>query len=480
MDNSSHSHVYRYSWDPEELRQYPWSRTYLRQPEVLAYLRHIVERHKLRQYMQFNTQMTAAEWESDNNSWRVQTSTGQQLSAAYLITGLGLLSKQNFPRYPGLDQFKGELYHTGAWPETHDFRGKRVGVIGNGSTGVQIITKLADDDLKQLLCFQRTPQYVVPAGDTEASPEYRQSINEKYDDIWKQVKGSAFAFGFEESTIPTMSVSPEERERIFEEAWQQGNGFRFMFGTFCDISYDPDANAEAANFIRKKIRVTVKDPEKARKLTPTEYYARRPLCDTGYYSKFNKDHVDIVDLKATPIVGFAPNGIRMADGTVHQLDVVIFATGFDAVDGNYTRIPIRGRRGQTLKERWEGGATSYLGFSVPEFPNLFMILGPNGPFTNLPPSIETQVEFIHELITHSHSGDSKSTVEATVEAEDEWTDICDDISANSLFRKTDSWIFGANVPGKKKSVLFYFGGLGNYRKVLDEVRQRGYRGFLLQ
>jgi len=351
--------------------------------------------------MQFQTEVSSADWDDSSNLWVVRTTTGQTLAAKYLVTAVGLLSRQNFPKYPGIDKFKGELYHTGSWPESHDFKGKRVGVLGNGSTGVQVITALADE-VDKLLCFQRTPQYVVPSGDSVATPEYRKEINDTYEDVWKQAKNSQFAFGFEESTNPTMSVSSEQREKIFEEAWQKGNGFRFMFGTFCDISYDEEANKEAQNFIRKKIRAIVKDPAKARKLTPTDYYARRPLCDTGYYQKFNCDNVDIVDIKETPITHFTEKGIVTSDGTKHELDVVICATGFEAVDGNYTRIPIRGRTGETLKQRWAEGPSSYLGVSVPNYPNLFMILGPNGPFTNLPPSIETQVEFISNLVEHAN------------------------------------------------------------------------------
>ncbi|OBT54752.1 hypothetical protein VE04_05431 [Pseudogymnoascus sp. 24MN13] len=478
------SHLYRYSWDLDDLRQYPWERTYVRQAEVLAYLQHVVTRYRLRQYMEFDTEVISADWDDSSDLWVIQTSTGQKLAAKYLVTAVGLLSRQNFPNYPGIGQYKGELYHTGSWPKTHDFKGKRVGVIGSGSTGVQVITALADE-VKHLLCFQRTPQYVVPSGTLVATPEYRKEINDSYEDIWKQAKNSQFAFGFEESKNPTMSVSSEEREKIFEEAWQQGNGFRFMFGTFCDISYDEEANKEAADFIRRKIRATVRDPVKASKLIPTDYYARRPLCDTGYYQKFNQDNVDIVDIKEMPITHFTEKGIVTSDGTEHELDVVICATGFEAVDGNYTRIPIRGRKGVTLKERWAGGPSSYLGVSVPDYPNLFMILGPNGPFTNLPPTIETQVEFISDLISHANNqapalinGTKRPVVEATVEAEEKWADLCDKMSVNSLFRKGDSWIFGANVPGKKHSVLFYFGGLGNYRMVLDDVIRAGYKGFL--
>jgi cyclohexanone monooxygenase len=341
-----------------------------------------------------------------------------------------------------------------------------------------------------------------------ASQEYRDDVNKRYDEIWKQAKESMFAFGFEESKLPTMNVSSDERERIFEDAWQRGNGFRFMFGTFCDISYDEDANREAANFIRRKIKSTVKDAEKARKLTPMDFYARRPLCDTGYYQQFNREHVDIIDLKANGIVEFTSEGIKTADDMVHELDVVIFATGFDAVDGNYTRLDITGLDDRTLKDHWADGPTSYLGVAVPDFPNLFTILGPNGPFTNLPPTIETQVEFISDMIQEAETrsklqvqakgrvngrvngyinghadhllnstNKAAPVIVATAKAEDQWTQICDDLSKGSLFRKTDSWIFGANVPGKKNTTMFYFAGLGKYRQTLEGLKQDGYLGF---
>lgn len=352
-------------------------------------------------------------------------------------------------------------------------------------------------EVKQLISFQRTPQYSVPSGDGPVPQEYRESINSRYDEIWKQVRNSAVAFGFEESDVPTMSVSPEEREKIFEAAWRRGNGFRFMFWTFNDIATNEEANEEACKFIRKKITQIVKDPEKARKLCPYDYYARRPLCDAGYYEQFNRPNVDIVLLKENPIDSITEKGVQMSDGTHFDLDVLIFATGFDAVDGNYTRIAIKGRDGKSLKDHWAktGGPTTYLGCCVPGFPNLFMITGPNSPFTNIPPTLEVQVEFISDTIERAEKKTSKSksrpetngdtetspapgpVVEALPEAEDRWTRLCEDLCANSLFKKTDSWIFGANIPGKKHTVMFYFGGLAAYRKELQKIIDGGYIGF---
>jgi cyclohexanone monooxygenase len=455
----------------------------LKQPDVLAYLQHVVKRHDLRRHMQFNLEMKAASWDVGNSEWTVTLSSGTQLTSRYLVTAVGLLSKQNYPDITGIGSFKGEKYHTGSWPDSYDFKDKRVGVIGNGSTGVQIITALADQ-VKQLVSFQRRPQYVVPAGDQDLSAESRSALNDQWDGIWKQAKESMFAFGFKESTVPTFSVSKEEREKIFEDAWNKGGGFYFMFGTFCDISYNEEANNEASEFIKRKIRQTVSDPETAEKLLPTEWYARRPLCGANYYEKFNRPNVDVVDIKTNPIQEITEKGVRTSDGQEYDLDVIIFATGFDAVDGNYKRIPIRGASGQTLKESWSEGPSSYMGVSVPGFPNLFMVLGPNGPFTNLPPTIEVQVEFISDIIsqankralTQRESG-KWPAVEAELQASHDWTKTCDELSSGSLFRKTESWIFGANVAGKTPSVLFYFGGLANYRNILQEVIQEGYRGF---
>ena len=348
--SDTESYIYRFSWDKEDLVQYQWKEHYVKQPEVLAYLNHVVDRHDLRKHMQFNTELLSAEFDESTNRWRLQTSTDEVFTSKYLVTALGLLSKQNFPNYPGISSFKGELYHTGNFPKSYDFKNKTVGVIGCGSTGVQVITALGKaEQVKRLVCFQRTPQYSVPSGDGPVDPQYREGINNRYDEIWDQVRSSVVAFGFTESTTKTFDVSAEERERIYQDAWDKGNGFRFMFYTFCDITYDEAANEEACKFIRKKIAEIVKDPEKARKLTPKDFYARRPLCDSGYYQQFNRENVDIVDLKETPIVEFVEKGIKTKDGAVHELDVIIFATGFDAVDGNYTRMRIKGRGGESLR-----------------------------------------------------------------------------------------------------------------------------------
>jgi len=351
-------------------------------------------------------------------------------------------------------------------------------VIGTGSTGIQVITAIAPQ-VKHLTVFQRSPQYSVPIGNGPLPPEEEAEIKRNYDRIWTDAKKSMVAFGLNESKVPAMSVSEEERRAVFQKAWDKGGGFRYMFETFSDIAVDPAANEAAASFVREKIAQIVKDPETAKKLTPYDVYAKRPLCDSGYYATYNRDNVTLVDVKGTPIAEITPKGIRQVDGTEHELDMIIYATGFDAVDGNYKKFDLRGRKGQHIKDHWADGPSSYLGVSVANFPNMFMVLGPNGPFTNLPPSIETQVEFIADTIAKVEAK-GLATIEATQDAEDAWGANCLDIANKTLFPKAESWIFGANIPGKKNIVQFFMAGLGEYRKVIEDVVRDEHRGFRLQ
>lgn len=475
--SDTESFVYRYSFDKDLLQEYEYETSYLHQPKVLEYLEHVVDRFDLARDIELSTEMTGATYDEEQKIWTVETDRGTTYRARFLITGLGLLSATNWPHFDGIDEFQGEKYHTGAFPAGVAYEGKRVAVIGTGSTGVQVITAIGPK-VGHLTVFQRNAQYSVPSGYKPVGKDYLDDVRARYDEIWDQVKQSAVAFGFEESDIPAMSVSEEERERIFQENWDKGNGFRFMFGTFNDIATDPEANAAACEFIKKKIRQIVQDPEKAEKLCPTQPYAKRPLCDAGYYQVYNQDNVEIVDVKENPIERFSEKGIVTADGVEHELDMVIFATGFDAVDGNYMRLQIKGRGGESIKDHWEDGPTSYLGMTVPKFPNMFMILGPNGPFTNLPPSIETQVEFITDTIKDTLDA-GKAEIEATPDAESQWTETCKEIADATLFPKTDSWIFGANIPGKTNTVMFYMGGLGAYRGILGEVKDKQYDGFAM-
>jgi cyclohexanone monooxygenase len=472
--SDSEAFVYQYSFDRDLYE--PWKTKFVQGPDVLAYLNKVVDRYDLREHIHLETGMTSADFDEVFGIWTVRTDRGVTYRARFLVTALGLLSATNTPDLHGIEHFEGRIVHTGAWPEELDLNGKRVGVIGNGSTGNQVISAVAPI-AKHLTSFQRTPQYSVPAGNRKLSPEQIQAYRDNFDATWDQVRNSSVAMGFKESTIGTFEVSPEERERIYQRAWDEGGGFRFMFETFNDIATDEEANEEAAKFIRRKIAEIVKDPETAGKLTPHDLYARRPLCDTGYFEAFNRANVTLVSVKENPIVRVTQEGIVTEDGTLHKLDILVFATGFDAVDGNYVRTDIRGRHGRSVKEHWVEGPTSYAGITTSGFPNMFMILGPNGAFTNLPPTIEAQVEWITDAIRHVAETET-GRIELKPDAESDWTDTCVEVAAATVFGSVDSWIFGANIPGKKRSVLFYLGGLSEYRKILDAEAAAGYPSFI--
>jgi cation diffusion facilitator CzcD-associated flavoprotein CzcO len=476
--SDSESHVYAFSWDEELLQEWDLKRRFIPQPEILRYLEHVAERHDLNRSIRLNTRIVEAAFDESAGRWMVTTDKGQKYSAKYLITALGLLSATNVPTIKGQETFKGDIYHTSRWPKDANIKGKRVGVVGTGSSGVQTITAIAPD-VKHLTVFQRSAQYTVPSGDGPLRPEEVAQIKKNFRKIWDDVKNSPLGFGFELSATPTMSVSEEERERIFNEAWKVGGGFRFMFETFSDMGVDLAANKAAQDFIRKKIGEIVKDPETARKLMPTELHAKRPLCDAGYYETFNRPNVSLVDIKATPIVEITPNGVKTADGVIHELDVLVFATGFDAVDGNFKRIELRGRKGLRIQDHWKDGSSSYLSVTTSHFPNMFMILGPNGPFSNLPPAIEIQVDWIGDVVGYMESH-GVATFEATEQAEEEWGRLCAEIAEQTLFAQTASWIFGANIPGKKKSAYFYMGGLNAFRDKLKEATGTKFKDFKLE
>lgn len=475
--SDTESMVYRYSFDKELLRDWKWDTRYLKQPQILDYLRHVADRYDLRRSIAFGTGVEAAHYDEAAALWHVTADTGERFTAQHVVAAVGPLAATNIPDIEGLSSFKGETFHTSQWPEHVDLSGKRVGVVGTGSTGIQLITAVAGE-VAQLTVFQRTPQYSVPVGNGPVDDAYLEDVHSRWDEIWQGTRSSAFAMGFKESDLPAMSVSAEERDAIFQRAWDKGGGFRYAFETFADVLIDPEANHAAAEFIRRKIAEIVNDPDTAKLLTPTDYYVKRPLCDSGYYEIFNRDNVSLVDVRSNPIARITENGIVLSDGTAHELDVLVFATGFDAVDGNFKKIDLRGRGGLTLSEHWEEGAASYLGLVTAGFPNLFMIAGPLMPFSNFPPLLEIQVEIIAELIDRVRSADAGS-IEATKEAEDGWVRTCSEMAGHMLITKADSWIFGANIPGKPKRVLFYVGGVANFMKTVAEIREADFAGFEL-
>ncbi|ANF57834.1 flavin-containing monooxygenase [Halotalea alkalilenta] len=475
--SDTEAYLYVYSWDKELLQDHAITHHYANQPTIIGYLKNVAARHDLRKNIVFNTGISSAIYDEKNGLWHVTTDKDDDYTCRHFVTALGLLSASNVPNIEGRETFKGQSYHSAQWPEGVNLEGKKVGVIGTGSTGTQIITAIAPV-VGALTVFQRSAQYTVPAGNGPVAEEYEKAIKENYDEIWEGVWNSSLGFGLNETSRSLHDVSEEERDAIFQQAWKKGGGFRFMFETFGDIATDEVANKYAQDFIRRKIREIVKDPVTAEKLCPKDLYAKRPICDSGYYSVYNQDNVSLVDVKANPIKRITPNGILTEDGVEHALDVIIFATGFDAVDGNYTKFEVRGRGGKDLKEHWKEGPSSYLGMFNNGYPNMYMVLGPNGPFSNLPPAIELEVRFISDLIKHAEE-QGFATVEATGKAVSTWSDACDEIAHMTLFPKAESWIFGANIPGKKNQVYFYMGGIKAFKEALERTKLNGYEGLTL-
>ncbi|RAH70620.1 flavin-containing monooxygenase [Aspergillus aculeatinus CBS 121060] len=496
------SYLYRYSFDAALLRAYPAPNRYSTQPEVLAYLRHVVARYDLRRHMRFETAMEGAEWDDAAKRWRVRcrgrcrdigTKQGDSekegevhytYTVRYLVTALGLLTEPVLPDIPGLKEgaFQGQVVHTAAWDPAVSVAGKRVGVIGVGSSGVQVVTAIADR-VASLHVFIRRAQYSVPANDRPVSAAERAAINAAYPALWAEVRASHLGMGFAESSRKFMAVSPADRERILEASWREGNGLQLLFGGFSDLTTDAAANEEVCRFLRRKIRAAVHDPRTAAVLLPREPFARRPLSDAGYYETFNRDHVHAVDVMAHPITQVEARGLRTADGTLYELDILVVATGFDALDGSYARVEIRGRDpAEDLNARWRrSGSECYLGCAVSGFPNLLIVSGPMAAFANVPPLTETNVDFLRDLIRRAEEITRQSgkpcEIEATHEAERWWTDHCDLTARKTLFAQTPSWMFGANVPGKRPASRLYFGGLGPFRAKLAEIKARGFLGF---
>jgi cyclohexanone monooxygenase len=467
--------VYCYSFDAELFRDWRWSERYPRQAEVLAYLNAVADKHDLKRSIHFNTRIVRAAWDEDAALWRLDTAGGERFAARYVLEGVGLLSSTNMPAFDGMEKFKGEIHHAARWPQGGvKLAGKRVAVIGTGSTGIQIVTEIAPE-VAQLYVMQRTPQYVVPLGLTPFPADKRARMDADRDGFVAWALDSASVFGLEESTTPAMSVSDAERERIYEKAWNKGGGFGFMLETFGDIIVSKAANDTATDFIRAKIRQLVRDPAVAARLTPHDLYAKRPLAVDGYYETFNRDNVTLVDVKAAPILAITEHGIRTANEEI-AVDVIIFATGFDAVTGNYLKIETIGRGGRRLKDKWADGPHGFIGMTIADFPNLFMIFGPFGPFTSQPLVHEYQVNWMTTLIAHARA-QGHSRIDTDAAAEDAWVKVCHDGMAQTLFPQVDSWINGANVPGKPRASMFYMGGMAAYMQELDRIVASDYSSF---
>ncbi len=477
----SESYYYSYSFSEELEQEWEWTSRYPEQPEIMSYLNHVADRFDLRRDIQLETRVTSAVFDEGTGLWKVETERGEPISARFLITAVGCLSAANVPEIPGLDRFAGEWYHTSAWPhEKVDFSGKRMGLIGTGSTGIQAAPVIAAE-AHHLTVFQRTPNFSVPARNAPLETGELAKIKANYSEIRRRTRESPAGFPYSVTDRGALSVSDGERLEIYEDLWAEG-GFKFLFGSFNDITINRAANDTAAEFIRGKIREVVKDPEVAKLLCPTDhpYASKRPPIDTDYFETYNRDNVSLVDIRRSPIVEVTKDGVRTEDGS-YELDAIVFATGFDAMTGSLLRIDIRGAGGLQLAEKWKAGPRTYLGLQIAGFPNLFTITGPGSPsvLVNMPVAIEQHVDWISDCIEFM-AEKGVSQIEAKEDAEDAWVDHVYEMSKLTLMHEADSWYLGANIPGKKRVVMPYTGGQPLYRERCEAVAESGYEGFDLR
>jgi cyclohexanone monooxygenase len=467
---------YSYSFSEELDQEWHWSEKYSPQPEILAYANHVADRFDLRRDIRFETRVTAATFDEAANRWQVETDQGDRVRARFCIMAVGCLSAANIPPFEGIDEFEGPIHHTGEWPqEGVDFSGKRVGVIGTGSSGIQSIPIIAQQ-AETLTVFQRTPNYAVPAWNQKMDPEYERSIKEDYPAFRAKARGRPTGIFFPFNIKPALKDTPEERERQYQTYWDRG-GLPFL-GAYGDLLFEKDANETAAEFARRKIRAVVDDPDVADLLCPDDIFGCKRLCvDTGYYETYNLPHVKLVDVSKKPIERITKGGI-ITDGIEYEVDMIVCATGFAAMTGSFEKIKITGRDGLPLTRKWEAGPRTYLGLSTVGFPNFFMITGPGSPsvLANMIQSIEQHADWMVDCMSHMRDIGAE-TIEPTQKYEDDWVEHVNEVAAISLRSTCSSWYVGANIPGRPRVFMPYIGGFPIYVQKCNEVMTNGYEGF---
>ena len=477
----SESHSYWYSFSDELVQEWEWTERYPGHAEICRYLNFVADKFDLKKDIRFSTNVTSCTYDETVNLWTINTEGGGRLTAKYLITAVGCLSTANVPDIPGRDSFEGNWYHTGQWPhEGVNFSGQRVGQIGTGSTGIQAVPVIAED-AKHLTVFQRTANYSVPARNGPLTPEFKAYIKENFDEIKECMHTTPNGHSFRIRDRNVFDVDNEERQEIYEAAWEKG-GLEFR-ASFQDLLLDKKSNDTAKEFIIGKIREIVKDPETADKLTDIDhpYAAKRPPIDSQYFEAYNRDNVELIDVRADPIKEITPKGVKLESGAEFELDVIVFATGFNAMTGPLLGLNITGRDGLKLSDAWSAGPRTYLGLQTAGFPNLFTVTGPGSPsvLCNMPVCIEQHVEWITGCIDHLRQNEIEQ-IEAKPDAVDAWVaHVNDAANATLLPQAGHSWYLGANVPGKPRVFMPYAGGMDVYRKKCAEVAANNYEGFQL-
>ncbi|MEU8914371.1 MULTISPECIES: flavin-containing monooxygenase [Streptomyces] len=474
------STAYSFSFSPELDQEWEWSERYATQPELLRYLHHVADRFDLRKDITLRTRVTGAVYDEGGHTWQVTTDTGETITTRFVVLATGCMSAVKEPDIPGAGTFAGRALHTADWPhEDVDLTGRRVAVIGTGCSGIQAIPLLAEQ-AAELTVFQRTPVYALPARNRPLSAAETAELKARYPEFRAAQRRSKGGTLFEPPTRSALEVDEAERRATYEEGWDSGV-LSGLLRTYTDILVDRAANETVAEFVRSKIRSIVTDPETAETLSPRTFPfgTKRPCLDTGYYATYNKPHVRVVDLTKTPIVEITPRGIRTSDRE-HAVDVIAFATGFDALTGSQVAMDIVGKGGTTLREKWADGPRNHLGLLSAGFPNLFTVIGPLSPsvLSNAVVAIEQHVEWITDCIAHLRRN-GITEIDATPRAEADWCTHVADLAAQTLYPSVDSWYMGANVPGKPRVFLAYTGGLERYRAECAAAAEDGYRAFAL-
>lgn len=471
----SESYTYGYFFSPELIEEWDWSEEYAGQPETERYLNHVVDRFDLRRLITFEQRVVSAEWDDEAQRWTVTTSSGDIWKPRHLITALGILSAPAFPSAPGRENFRGEWAHTGLWPdEGIDFTGKKVAVIGTGSSGVQIVPPIAKD-AEQLVVFQRSPNWCTPINNFAITPERMADIRSRIGEIWDATQLSPSG-SMHRPIMESSLEMPADRRRAHFDRLYDSPGLIMALGNFRDVSLDKQANDNVTAYIADRIRARVDDPDVAERLIPKDhgFGQKRPPLENGYYETFNEPHVSLVSTGEEPIVRFTGTGIETVHGH-YDLDVIVFATGFEAVVGSYNRIDIRGRDGVPLRDHWEAGPRTYLGLTVAGFPNLFLVGGPQSVTGVIPRATDFQADWVATVVAGMRER-GETVMEPTETAEDEWIDHVNAGIVGTLQETADSWAFGSNVPGRKRAYLLYAGGLPQYRERVKAAADDGYRG----
>ena len=472
---------YSYSFSDKLQQEWNWTEKYAGQSEILAYLAHVADRFDLRKDIRFDTQVIAARRNPDDTHWLVETDAGDIVACRYMVMASGSLSAIKDPDFAGLENFKGESYQTSRWPKQPvDFAGKRVGLIGTGSSGIQSGPRIAET-AAHLTIFQRTATFTLPARNAPMDAEKFAAVKARYPEYRKEARNFRIGSPLRSTGKPSTDFSPGERRKLLQEAWEVGGPS--LLNTFTDSGRVKEANDEVAGFVHERIRDTVRDPETAELLCPKDHPigARRICIDTGYYDSYNRPNVNLVDVRKDPIVRITPDGLQTQSGKEYPLDILVFALGFDAATGALTRIGIRNAQGLSIAEKWAHGAPTYLGLMAAGFPNLFIVTGPGSPsvLVNMVVAIEHDINWIASLIVHMRN-EGLTRIEADADAEAEWTGHVAELGSKLLLTTASSYYMNSNIPGKARYLIAYPLGWPPYREHVEKVVADGYRGFALR